>query len=125
MPLRILVVDDRRDSSLVLKAILTRAGHDVATADDGATALLTARQFVPQAVISDIGLNGQLTGYDLARAVRNDQDLPVSHLIAVTGHDDEEHRRMAAEAGFGHYLVKPAPIDELLHILSGLNERPI
>lgn len=116
--LRVLVVDDRRDNVLLLKALLVRTGHEVMTAEDGAGGLLAVRQFAPDVVISDIGLSGPIDGYGLVQAVRADAELVSPCFIAVTGYDDEEHRQMARDAGFHHYLVKPAPIDQLLSVLA-------
>jgi CheY-like chemotaxis protein len=121
VPLRVLIVDDRRDNVLLLKTLLLRAGHDVMTADDGANGLDAVRTFLPNVVISDIGLPGPMDGYALAEAIRNDPAAAYPYVIAVTGYDDEEHRQRAQEAGFHHYLVKPAPIDELLSVLADID----
>jgi len=117
--LRVLVVDDRRDSTLLLQVLLEHAGHEVATAETGEKGLELFRQFKPDAIISDIALPGSLDGYGLARAVQSESAV-APRFIAVTGHDDEDHRRHAKEAGFQHYFVKPPDIDELLSILTGL-----
>lgn len=119
-PTRVLIVDDRRDITMILKTLLLRSGYEVETADDGASALEVARQFNPQALISDLGLTGEMDGFGLATALRNDSSLKTPHMIAVTGRDDMEHRQRAADAGFRHFLVKPANLQELLAILSQL-----
>ena len=127
-PLRVLVVDDRRDNVLLLKTLLVRSGHDVFTAVDGQGGLEAVREHAPDVVISDIGLAGPIDGYGLVQAVKSDPALVSPHFIAVTGYDDDEHRQMARDAGFHHYLVKPAPIDQLLSVLADIratqNERP-
>ncbi|HSU77530.1 MAG TPA: hybrid sensor histidine kinase/response regulator, partial [Burkholderiales bacterium] len=48
--LRILVVDDNRDSVITLSAVLRDEGHDLRSAYDGAQALAAAREFQPEAV---------------------------------------------------------------------------
>lgn len=120
-PLRVLVVDDRRDNILLLKTLLARAGHSVITADDGQAGLDAIRQHGPQVVISDIGMAGPINGYALVQAVRADPNLASPHFVAMTGYDDDEHRRMAREAGFHDYLVKPVPVKELLSMLAGIS----
>jgi DNA-binding response OmpR family regulator len=119
--LRLLIADDRRDVAWVLKALLTRAGHEVDIVQDGESCLERAREIVPHAIISDIALEGSLDGYDLARAVRADASIAASYLIALTGYCDDEHRRLAREAGFDRYFVKPIPIHELLKILDEIS----
>lgn len=117
-PLRLLVVDDRRDVSVLLKALLSREGHAVSLAEDGPTALEAARELLPHAVVADIALAGTMNGYDVARAIRAESLTPRPRLIALTGFDDEEHRAAAVDAGFDDYLVKPPAISDVLAILA-------
>jgi CheY-like chemotaxis protein len=119
-PLRVLVVDDRRDAVFLLKTLLTKAGYEVLTAENGEAGLEAVRSFAPQVVISDLALPGAIDGYALAQAVRCDPTAPSPYFVAITGYDDDEHRRLAQEAGFHHYLVKPAALDQLLSFLSGV-----
>jgi hypothetical protein len=65
-PRKILVVDDNRDSADSLSMLLTLAGHQVQTANDGLAALDTARAFRPRVVLMDIGMP-KLNGYEAAR----------------------------------------------------------
>jgi DNA-binding response OmpR family regulator len=118
---RVLIVDDRRDITMILKTLLLRSGYEVETADDGLSALELARRFAPHALISDLGLPGEMNGFALAEALRGDDSLKTPHMIAVTGRDDPEHRQRASSAGFGHFLVKPANLQELLGILTQID----
>lgn len=117
---RVLIVDDRRDITEILKALLVRSGYAVETAEDGTSALEIVRRFAPHALISDLGLTGGMNGFALAEAVRNDRSIRAPYLIAVTGRDDDDYRKRAAEAGFRQFLVKPAEVQQLLTILSRL-----
>jgi CheY-like chemotaxis protein len=121
--LRVLVVDDRRDTVLLLKTIIERAGYEVATAESGDAGLKAAHDFQPHVLISDIGLGGPIDGYALVDAVRRDPAISAPRCIAVTGYEDEDHRRRARNAGFEHYLVKPSVIDPLLELLSDMQKQ--
>jgi signal transduction histidine kinase/CheY-like chemotaxis protein len=103
--MRVLVVDDNRDTALGAALLLEATGHEVETAFDGPTAIELARSFQPQAILLDIGLPG-MTGYEVARRLRNDgfQDVTI---IAVSGYGQPDDRRRSREAGFDHHLVKP------------------
>jgi CheY-like chemotaxis protein len=116
-PLRILVADDRRDAGHIMKVLLERSGHEVVVVENLQSALDSARQFRPHAIISDIALESVRDGCELARSVTQDPT-PKPCLIALTGYDDEDTRRDAIEAGFDHFLVKPPAIQELLGILA-------
>ena len=117
---RILVVDDNVDSADSLALMLELGGHEVRVANDGLEALETARDFLPGVVLLDLGMP-KLSGYEVARLIRQEpwgQDLV---LIAQTGWGQEEDRRRTHEAGFDAHLTKPldhALLKELLGDLS-------
>jgi PAS domain S-box-containing protein len=117
LPLRILVVDDRRDAVHTLAVLLRRIGHEVATAADGEAGLRAARDFRPQVVVSDIGLP-KMDGYQLARAIRRDRELAETYLIAASGYGQIEDQRRALEAGFNDFLTKPVGLEDLRRALA-------
>jgi CheY-like chemotaxis protein len=106
--LRVLVVDDNVDAAESLADLLRDGGYDVAIAHDGAAALAKARETAFDFVFLDIALPNGLDGYEVARRMRGDHRLRNVTLIALTGFGQEEDRRRAVDAGFDHYLVKPA-----------------
>jgi PAS domain S-box-containing protein len=116
-PLRILVVDDNRDAAQSLSLLLTSEGHEVLLAYDGYTALEVAQAERPQVMLLDIGLPG-MDGYAVARALRQDPALKMTHLIALSGYGREVDRETARTAGFNSYLTKPVDFDELLGALA-------
>lgn len=117
--LRILVVDDLVDAADGLAIFLTRHGHMVRKAHDGHAALTAAADFAPQVILLDIGLP-RLDGYRVAEQIRQQLSLQSACLIAVTGFGRAEDRRAAYDAGFDHFLLKPADPTQLLAILKSL-----
>jgi signal transduction histidine kinase/DNA-binding response OmpR family regulator len=117
---RVLIVDDNRDAAHTAARLLKLAGHDVRTAYTGATGLEVARTFRPGVILCDIGLPGGMSGYDVARAVRQDAQLASAYLIAVTGYGREEDHREARAAGFALHLTKPVDCEKLYEILAGI-----
>jgi len=113
---RILVVDDNADSAEALALALGVTGHEVRLAADGPSALTTAAEFRPEAVLLDIGLPG-MDGYEVARHLRAAKGSARMVLVALTGYGQEEDRQRAREAGFDHHLVKPANPDAILALL--------
>jgi CheY-like chemotaxis protein len=120
-PLRILVVDDNRDSADSMAIFLEIKGHEVRTAHDGLTAVEEAEAFQPGVVILDIGLP-KLNGYEAAQRIRGRRGDNVL-LIALTGWGQEEDRRRSREAGFDHHLTKPVSLDKLNKLLAEVNKR--
>ncbi len=90
----------------MLRAILTKLGHEAVCVADGTAALGAP----PCALVFlDLELPGA-SGLEVAAAMRaRGADVPI---IALTGHGDAAHRRLAAEAGIDRLLAKPfAPGD--------------
>jgi signal transduction histidine kinase len=115
--LRILVVDDNRDSAHSLALLLETQGHVVQTAYDGLAALEAVEEFEPDAVVLDIGLP-RLNGYDAARRIRAQPRPKPLLLVALTGYGHEDNRIQAQAAGFDHHLVKPVDLDILQQLLT-------
>ena len=108
--LRVLVVEDCLDTAAALRAVLVKWGHDVRTAQDGASGLRAATAFRPHIAFIDLGLPGP-DGFQLARWLQDLPDVPV--LVAATGHDSPVVRLAARETGFDHFLGKPFNLERL------------
>ena len=65
---RVLIVDDRRDSSFPVQRMLEHEGHEVHVATNGAAGIALAQELELDVVLCDIGLPGGISGYDVARA---------------------------------------------------------
>jgi CheY-like chemotaxis protein len=115
--MRILMVDDNRDTALGGALLLQALGHEVETAFDGPGALDLAQSFQPQAIFLDIGLPG-MTGYEVARQLRID-GFHCAKIIAISGYGQPDDRRRSQEAGFDHHLVKPVDQAALQAVLTG------
>jgi len=118
---RVLVVDDLVASAESLEALLAIHGYIVRCATDGESALRVAGEMKPDVVVLDIGLP-DMTGYELARALREGNDCPDALMIALSGYGQEENIRQAIEAGVDHYLVKPADPSALIDLLTAREE---
>jgi signal transduction histidine kinase len=114
--LRVLLVEDNRDTAESMRMLLEACGHKVAVAYDGVAGVAEARRFRPQAVLCDIGLP-ELDGYGVARALRNDPTLSRIRLIAVSGYGRDEDRRRASQAGFDCHFTKPIEYEEIRQAL--------
>jgi PAS domain S-box-containing protein len=113
---KILVTDDSQDGADSLAFLLKASGHDVYTAYDGRTAIRLAEELKPDVVLLDIGMP-EVSGYDVARAIRREAWGRNMRLIALTGWGQPEHRRRSIEVGFDDHLVKPVDLDVLENLL--------
>jgi CheY-like chemotaxis protein len=116
---RILIADDNLDAAESLQLWLQMAGHQVAIAANGAEALSAAETFQPQVALLDLGMP-DLSGFEVAREIRNAPWGRGITLIALTGWGQEEDRRRTAEAGFHHHLTKPIPPDTIEELIRAL-----
>jgi signal transduction histidine kinase/ActR/RegA family two-component response regulator len=113
---RILIVDDNVDAAESLALLLRLSGHEVRLAHNGPEALQEVEAFQPEVVLLDIGLPG-MSGYEVARSLRQHSASRQVMLIAVTGYGQEDRRR-SEEAGFDHHLTKPVDPEGLQRLLA-------
>jgi CheY-like chemotaxis protein len=122
MPLRILVVDDNKDSAQSLALLLRLKGHETHLAYDGLAAVEMARRFRPEVVLLDIGLP-KLNGYDACRQIRAQPWGRDIVILALTGWGQVEDRRKSKKAGFDEHMVKPVDHGALMQLLASLPAR--
>jgi signal transduction histidine kinase/CheY-like chemotaxis protein len=121
---RILTVDDDRNTREMLQEALERAGARVQSASSAKDALEKLKRFRPDVLVSDIGMPEE-DGYDLMRQVRI---LPVEQggatpAIALTGYAHEEDQAATRAAGYQAVTAKPVNLDELLSTIASVAER--
>ena len=120
--LRVMVVDDNVDAAQMLAALLEVQGHAVSVEYDGRGALDRARRERPDVLLLDIGLP-DIDGYELARRLRAQPENARATLVALTGYGQRQDREEARQAGFDHYLVKPADMGEVNEVLAEAESR--
>ncbi len=113
---RILIADDNRDSAETLAALLRMEGHEVTSVHDGPVALSVFNQIKPDVALLDIGMPG-LTGYEVARKMRQTSAGASLKLIAITGWGQDIDKERAHAAGFDHHLTKPVDPQRLAELL--------
>jgi len=121
-PLRILIVEDNRDTAETLRLLFEMFGDTVLTAYEGTAAITTAREFRPRVVLCDISLPGEMDGHAVARALREDAALRSAFLVAMSGYDSEEDCQRALSSGFNAYLAKPVEFSTLQSVLDKVPE---
>src|SRR5689334_7977090 len=104
---RVLIADDYVDAAKSLALVLSIAGVETAIAMDGEEALALAETWHPHICVLDI-LMPKLDGLEVARRIRDRGWRTMPLLIAMTGRTTAQDKRSALEAGFYHYLTKPA-----------------
>ena len=107
---KILVVDDERPISDIIKFNLTKEGYEVVTAFDGREALEQFEAKKPDLVILDLMLP-ELDGLEVAKEIRKTSHTPI---IMLSAKDSEFDKVIGLEIGADDYVTKPFSNRELL-----------
>ncbi len=113
---RVLIADDNRDAADTLAELLRMEGHHVKLAHDGPGALAVFGAFHPEIVLLDIGMPG-LSGYEVARKMRQSDPGSGVRLIAITGWGQENDKERAFAAGFDYHLTKPVDLRRMSELI--------
>lgn len=107
---KILVVDDEKTISDIIKFNLDKEGYEVYTAYDGKEALEQVAAVEPDLILLDVMLP-KVAGLDVVREVRKTRDTPI---IMVTAKDTEIDKVLGLEMGADDYVTKPFSNRELV-----------
>jgi CheY-like chemotaxis protein len=114
---RILVVDDDPDFVKVTSKVLEKAGHEVASASNGAKALKAMREATPDLVLLDIMMSYILDGLDVSREMAEDpvlKDVPVLMVTSLTGVKGSGMLPTDEYVAVDEWLSKPVDPETLL-----------
>ena len=120
--IRVLVVEDERDTLDFLTRLLEAQGAIVLSASTAKEALSIVRAEAPDVLISDIGLP-EMDGYDFIQHVRR-ENVPAHGIpaIALTAYARTEDRMRALRAGFQAHMAKPVEPAELIATVASFVE---
>jgi two-component system chemotaxis response regulator CheY len=105
--MKILVVDDFATMRKVIRNLLKQSGYEnITEAEDGVQAMNVLKSTKIDFVISDWNMPN-MTGIELLRAVRSDNDLCAMPFLMVTAESLKENVVEAVKAGVSNYIVKP------------------
>jgi PAS domain S-box-containing protein len=111
--LKILLVEDHRDTQRTFSRLLTHFGHEVLTAGNKQSALELLGSGEIDVLLCDVGLPDG-SGYEVVSQAKRKQPIKA---IAITGFGTEKDFRRSKEAGFDSHLVKPVDLHELQTVL--------
>ncbi len=120
-PSSILIVDDERHVTQIVKIRLEREGYEVFVANDGEQALETALQVIPQLVVTDFQMP-YMSGLELATALRADEKTKHIPVLMVTGRGHKVSPAELAVTNVQQVLCKPFSPRELVeHVAEALS----
>jgi signal transduction histidine kinase/CheY-like chemotaxis protein len=117
--LKVAIIDDVAATTSSTAKLLTLWNHESKTCHDGFAALEMIRTFMPDVVLTDIGLP-QMNGYELAEEIRRLPGLGNVVIVAISGYGQATDHQRSRAAGFAHHLTKPIDPLALKAILDDL-----
>ena len=115
----ILIIDDDKTMTELLKTLLKMEGHTPTAVNDSTKAIDVAATVKPDLITLDLMMPG-LSGFDLCELLRHDPKFTNVPIIIVSARDDAESKQKALRAGAQAYLTKPFDADELMHKINQL-----
>ncbi|MCC5635120.1 PAS domain-containing protein [Nostoc sp. CHAB 5844] len=115
----ILVVDDEPDSREFVVFVLEQAGALVKSASSAIEALQAIEQFIPDLIVSDIGMP-EMDGYMLMQQIRASEQGRQIPAIALTAYAGEFDRQQARASGFQRHLAKPVEPTTIIAVAAHL-----
>jgi CheY-like chemotaxis protein len=108
----VLIVEDNVDAAETLRMLLELHGHEARVSYDAGSALTTAAQFHPDALLLDIGLP-DMSGRELVAILRSRPETSGALILAVSGYGSQADIDASRAAGFDQHLVKPVSPEAL------------
>lgn len=112
---RVLVVDDEKEISDVLRKVLSeQAGYEVRTARNGFEAGIECERFKPHVMLLDLHLGAEGDARGVADLVRQNEDLALTRIIAMSGKLTDGQAMGLRQQGFESFLKKPFQVRQVI-----------
>jgi DNA-binding response OmpR family regulator len=118
--MRILIVEDSDSIRKMIEALVSGRGHDVDAVPTGAKGIESAHSRIPDVILLDLNLPGQLDGFEVCSRLRADPSTKSVPILIISAMDDADSKRKALDCGANAYYVKPFSPTALLKEIEGL-----
>jgi DNA-binding response OmpR family regulator len=117
---RILVIEDVADIRRLIRWSLEPEGHQIVEAPDARRGLMTLRDGLPDVIVLDVMLPGDIDGYTLCRTLKSQPRWAHIPVLLLTSLSSERDRATGEQAGAFAYLTKPFVPMELVEVVEAL-----
>jgi len=122
--MKILIVDDNKETQCLMETLLMKEGHQVTAAANGEKAMEITRKERPGLIISDILMPG-MDGFELCRQVKADPALQrVPFIFYTATYTDDRDEDLAYKLGADGFIRKPTEPEDFLKIIRKVIQKP-
>lgn len=114
--MKILVVEDNERNLILLRDILSYAGHEVIEAADGAEGVRLAKEHMPGLILMDIQLP-VMDGVEAMKILKGSEETKEIKILALTSFAMQGDKEKLLAQGFDGYMSKPIDPDELIEAI--------
>jgi len=118
----VLVIEDDDAVRQTLQDMLELNGFTVIATTNGLDGYAAAKQAAPAVILTDIEMPG-MTGFELLKKLRADQDLRTLPVIVLSAKADRMAMRQGMELGASDFITKPFTEDEVIHSIAARLEK--
>jgi CheY-like chemotaxis protein len=104
---KILIIEDHPDTRELLRLMLEMQGYEIAEAPAGEEGVRKAKEFLPDLILMDISLAGEISGWEATERLRSDPQFDDTIIVALTAHAMKDDRDTTFAHGCDEYWTKP------------------
>ena len=104
---KILIIEDHPDTRELLRLMLEMEGYEIAEARAGEEGVRMAKEFLPDLILMDISLAGEISGWEATQRLRADPQFDNTIIVALTAHAMKDDRDTTFAYGCDEYWTKP------------------
>jgi len=117
---RVLIVEDQADIRKLIRMTLEFEPYDIHEAADGAEGLRLAATLLPDMILLDVMMPGELDGLQVCQRVRANPALAETRVVLLTARGQVKDRDAGDQAGADDYLIKPFSPLQLIETIERL-----
>ena len=117
---RVLIVEDQADIRKLIRMTLEFEPYEIHEAANGTDGLRLAGEVLPDLILLDVMMPGQLNGLQVCMQVRANPALQATRVVLLTARGQTQDRDAGAQAGADEYLIKPFSPLQLIETIERL-----
>ncbi|MET0335281.1 MAG: response regulator [Rhizobacter sp.] len=117
---RVLIVEDQGDIRKLIRMTLEFENYEIHEAGDGAFGLSLAQAIVPDLMLLDVMMPGEMDGLQVCKAIKSNPALAKIKIVLLTARGQVRDREAGRLVGADEYLVKPFSPLQLIDTIEGL-----